>query len=82
MAVWEAVKAGDAKKAMALQHRTNMLNQIMCHDYDKARFKEVLQHRGVLEYDCMRAPLRPISAEESKAMNALLDEKEFTKVIV
>ena len=82
VAVWEAVKAGDAKKAMQIQHRTNMLNQIMCHDYDKARFKAVLQHRGVLEYDCMRAPLQPVSSEEAKAMNALLDEKEFTRVVV
>ena len=67
---------------MQIQHRTNMLNQIMCHDYDKARFKAVLQHRGVLEYDCIRAPLQPVSSEEAKAMNALLDEKEFTRVVV
>ena len=82
VAIWDAVKAGDAKKAMAIQSRTSMLNVIICHDHDKARFKAALQHRGVLSYDCMRAPFMPLDAEEAKAMNALLDEKEFTKVIV
>ena len=82
VAVWDAIQEGDAKKALAIQSRTNMLNHIMCHNFDKARFKAVLKHRGVLEYDCMRAPLQPISKEEAAAMNKLLDEREFEKVLI
>ncbi len=80
-AVWEAVKAGDAKKAMAIQTRTNMLNTIMSHNFDKARFKAVLKYRGVLEYDCMKAPLQPISEKEAEAMIKLLEENDYTKVL-
>ncbi|MCD2493668.1 dihydrodipicolinate synthase family protein [Lacrimispora sp. NSJ-141] len=82
VAIWNAVKEGDAKKAMSLQSRTNMLNNIMCRNFDKARFKAVLKHRGVLEYDFMRAPLQPLDTEEAENMNRLLDEKEFTKVLM
>ena len=80
VAVYDAFKAGDHKRASALQLRINDLNHALMGANGMARFKAALKYRGVIAEKQMRRPLRELDTEEEASLIAQLESLRYTCV--
>lgn len=66
VAVYDAFKKGDMKKAAKLQNKTNRLIDCISGPNNMARYKAFLKYRGVIKCAKLREPLRSLTAAEEK----------------
>lgn len=79
-AIWDAIQKGDAAKAMEMQRRTNILNNVLSASQNIACYKAALKHRGIIAESKMRAPLMPLETEAEKILIEKLDKMNYTEI--
>lgn len=67
-----ALEMGDYGRAAKIQHKTNVLNGILCAKNNIACYKAVLKHQGIIATKRMRAPMEELpDADEQALIEAL-----------
>lgn len=79
-AIWDAIQKGDVAKAMEMQRKTNVLNNVLSASQNIACYKAALKHRGIIAESKMRAPLMPLETEIEKILIEKLDIMSYTEV--
>ena len=78
--LWKAILDRNVDQAVKLQRRINRLNQVLSCTQNIARYKVMLQYRGILSSTVMRAPLERLSASEAKTMIQQMEELRYLEV--
>lgn len=80
VAIYDAFVARDFDKARNLQRRTNALIDLISGPNNMARYKAALKHRGIIDHDVMRLPLRSLTRSEKESYLEAIDAMSFTEV--
>ncbi|MEF9972875.1 MAG: dihydrodipicolinate synthase family protein [Clostridia bacterium] len=80
VAIYDAFKAGNYVLAEKLQRKTNRMIDFISGPNNMARYKAALKHRGVIETDTLRSPLRPLSEKERADLLSAIERMQYTDV--
>lgn len=79
-ALWNAIQAGDLRKAMAKQRKINVLNNVLSAKQNIACYKAALKHRGIIAGSGMRAPLAPLDKTTEDTLMEELEQLHYLEV--
>lgn len=80
VAIYNTFKSGNYQLAQKLQARTNQLIDILSSANNMARYKFVLRHRGVIDCEQMREPLRNLQEKEKKLLVQKIEAMHYTEL--
>lgn len=77
VAIYDAFKAGDYKKAAQMQAKTNRILNVLNAANHMSCYKVGMRQRGLIQNATMRRPLREITAEEEQSLLAGLEALNY-----